>query len=159
MARPTVQQFIETWEKSDCVAEVADKTKLRKSTVQAKATQLRKLGIPLKKFKGTRHRINIEEALEVLAKIRGTSVAALKKEAAHSQRRNGGHGGRPPSGRFASLAEASREETRAGRNPRHRAAQPPPSLRRRWILRAGMASSVICQRPSLRLATKLNLPR
>ncbi len=86
MARPTVQQFIETWEKSDCVTQVAEKTKLRKSTVQAKATQLRKLGIPLKKFKGTRHRINIEEALEVLAKIRGTSVAALKKEAAHSHR-------------------------------------------------------------------------
>jgi hypothetical protein len=86
MARPTVQQFIETWEKSACVTEVADRTKLRKSTVQAKATQLRKLGIPLKKFKGTRHRINIEEALEVLAKIRGTSVAALKKEAAQAHR-------------------------------------------------------------------------
>jgi len=82
MARPTVQQFIETWEKSNGVAEVAGKTGFTKSTVQAKATQLRKLGIPLKKFKGTRHRINIEEALEVLAKIRGTSVAALKKEAA-----------------------------------------------------------------------------
>lgn len=84
MARPTVQQFIETWEKSESVATVADKTKLRKSTVQAKATQLRKLGIPLKKFKGSRHRINVEEALEVLAKIRGTSVATLKKESAHS---------------------------------------------------------------------------
>lgn len=82
MSRPTVQQFIETWEKSACVSEVADKTKLRKSTVQAKATQLRKLGIPLKKFKGSRHRIDIEAALEVLAKIRGTSVTALKKEAA-----------------------------------------------------------------------------
>ncbi len=86
MARPTVQQFIETWEKSESVTQVSEKTKLRKSTVQAKATQLRKLGIPLKKFKGARHRINIEEALEVLAKIRGTSVAALKKEAAHSRR-------------------------------------------------------------------------
>jgi hypothetical protein len=82
MPRPTVQQFIETWEKSDCVSEVADKTKLRKSTVQAKATQLRKLGIPLKKFKGSRHRIDIEAALEILAKLRSTSVAALKKEAA-----------------------------------------------------------------------------
>jgi hypothetical protein len=85
MARPTVQQFIETWEKSDCVSEVAEKTKLRKSTVQAKATQLRKLGIPLKKFKGSRHRIDIEGALEVLAKIRGTSVLALKKEAVQSR--------------------------------------------------------------------------
>ena len=87
MPRPTVQQFIESWEKSACVAEVADRTKLRKSTVQAKATQLRKLGIPLKKFKGSRHRINVEEALEVLAKIRGTSVAALKKESSDNQRR------------------------------------------------------------------------
>ncbi|MGA2033182.1 MAG: hypothetical protein ABSG68_13065 [Thermoguttaceae bacterium] len=86
MARPTVQQFIETWEKSDCVTTVAEKTNLRKSTVQAKATQLRKLGIPLKKFKGSRHRINVEEALEVLAKIRGTTVAALKKDAAQSDR-------------------------------------------------------------------------
>ena len=57
MVRPTVQQFIETWEKSHSVSDVAEKTKLRKSTVQAKATQLRKLGIPLKKFKGPRNRI------------------------------------------------------------------------------------------------------
>jgi hypothetical protein len=85
MARPTVQQFIETWEKSNGVSEVATKTSLTKSTVQAKATQLRKLGIPLKKFKGTRHRINVEEALEVLAKIRGVSIAALKKEAAQAK--------------------------------------------------------------------------
>ena len=87
MSRPTVQQFIECWEKSACVVEVAEKIKLRKSTVQAKATQLRKLGIPLKKFKGSRHRINVEEALEVLAKVRGTSVAVLKKEASESQRK------------------------------------------------------------------------
>ena len=88
MARPTVQQFIETWEKSHSVSEVAASTKLTKSTVQAKATQLRKLGIPLKKFKGARHRINIEEALEVLAKVRGTTVAALKKEAVQMQQAN-----------------------------------------------------------------------
>jgi biotin operon repressor len=87
MARPTVQQFIETWEKSTCVSEVAEKTKLSKSTVQAKATQLRKLGIPLKKFKGPRHPINVDEALEGLAKIRGTTVAVLKKEAAHAAHR------------------------------------------------------------------------
>jgi hypothetical protein len=92
MARPTVQQFIETWEKSHGVSEVAEKTKLRKSTVQAKATQLRKLGIPLKKFKGPRHRIDVEEALGVLAKIRGTSVAALKKEAAEALRARGTRG-------------------------------------------------------------------
>ena len=85
MSRPTVQQFIETWEKSHSVSEVATSTKLTKSTVQAKATQLRKLGIPLKKFKGARHRINVEEALEVLAKVRGTTIAALKKEAAQSR--------------------------------------------------------------------------
>ena len=90
MSRPTVQQFIETWEKSSSVTEVAEKTKLTKPTVQAKATQLRKLGIPLKKFKGARNRINIEEALGVLAKVRGTTVAALKKEAAqmHQARAN-----------------------------------------------------------------------
>jgi hypothetical protein len=81
MARPTVQQFIEVWEKSNSVSAVAEKTKLTKSTVQAKATQLRKIGIPLKKFKGVRHHINVEEALEFLAKIRGTSVNMLKKEA------------------------------------------------------------------------------
>jgi hypothetical protein len=85
MSHPTVQQFIETWEKSHSVSEVATSTKLTKSTVQAKATQLRKLGIPLKKFKGARHRINVEEALAVLAKVRGTTVAALKKEATQMQ--------------------------------------------------------------------------
>jgi hypothetical protein len=92
MARPTVQQFIEAWEKSASVSEVVERTKLRKPTVQAKATQLRKLGIPLKKFKGQRNRINVEDALEVLAKIRGTSVAAVKKEATemHGRRRKRG---------------------------------------------------------------------
>ena len=117
MARPTVQQFIETWEKSACVAEVAEKTKLRKSTVQAKATQLRKLGIPLKKFKGTRHRINIEEALEVLAKIRGTSVATLKKEAAQSNGRGGGGGKSAISGDVAAVAEA--RQILDGSGPQH----------------------------------------
>ena len=87
MARPTVQQFIATWEKSASVSEVAGKTSLTKLTVQAKATQLRRLGIPLKKFKGSRHPINIAEALETLAKIRGTSVATLKKEAEASAKR------------------------------------------------------------------------
>ena len=92
MARPTVQQFIETWEKSHSVSEVVDKMGLRKSTVQAKATQLRKLGIPLKKFKGSRHRIDVEEALKVLAKIRGTTVAALKKEAGEMRQARRTHG-------------------------------------------------------------------
>ncbi len=87
MARPTVQQFIETWEKSGSVSEVAGKTKLTKATVQGKATQLRKLGIPLKKFKGTRHHIDVEEALVFLAKIRGSSVSALKKEAEASAKK------------------------------------------------------------------------
>ena len=85
MSRPTVKQFIENWENSQSVSDVAEKTKLRKSTVQAKATQLRKLGIPLKKFKGPRNRIDVVEALEILSKIRGTSVAALKKEAAAAE--------------------------------------------------------------------------
>ena len=94
MARPTVQQFIATWEKSAGVTEVAGKTGLTKSTVQAKATQLRRLGIPLKKFKGSRHPINIPEALETLAKIRGTSVAALKKEAEAAAKRRSERGSR-----------------------------------------------------------------
>jgi hypothetical protein len=81
MPHPSVEQFIETWEKSASVTEVAQKTKLTKPTVQAKATQLRKLGIPLKKFKGARHRIDVDAALKQLAKIRGTSVASLTKEA------------------------------------------------------------------------------
>jgi hypothetical protein len=86
MSRPTVQQFIEVWEKAGCVAEVAEKTKLCKTTVQAKATQLRRLGIPLKKFKRARHRIDVAAALEVLAKVRGTSVTAIQKEAREMQR-------------------------------------------------------------------------
>ena len=61
--------------------------KLTKATVQGKATQLRKLGIPLKKFKGVRHHINVDEALVFLAKIRGSSVATLKKEAEASAKK------------------------------------------------------------------------
>ena len=87
MAHLSVHEFIETWEKSGSVTEVAQKTGLTKPTVQAKATQLRKLGIPLKKFKGTRNRIDVEAALKQLAKIRGTSVAALTKESKESQKK------------------------------------------------------------------------
>ena len=94
MARPTVQQFITTWEKSGSVSEVAGKTGLTKSTVQAKATQLRRLGIPLKKFKGSRHPINVEEALQTLAKIRGTSIATVKKEAEAAAKRRSERSGR-----------------------------------------------------------------
>jgi biotin operon repressor len=87
MAHLSVQEFIETWEKSVSVTEVAQKTGLTKPTVQAKATQLRKLGIPLKKFKGTRNRIDVEAALKQLAKIRGTSVAALTKESKEAEKK------------------------------------------------------------------------
>ncbi len=92
MAHITVQQFIEAWEKSVSVTEVAQKTRLTKPTVQAKATQLRKLGIPLKKFKGARHRIDVEQALACLAKIRGTTVVALKREAAAAARKRSRRG-------------------------------------------------------------------
>ena len=81
MARPTVQQFIETWEKSHCVSEVVDKMGLRKSTVQAKATQLRKLGIPLKKFKGSRHRIDSRRGLEGPGENPRNHSGAAEKEA------------------------------------------------------------------------------
>jgi hypothetical protein len=83
----SVEQFIETWEKSASVTEVAQKTGLTKPTVQAKATQLRKLGIPLKKFKGARHRIDVDAALKTLAKIRGTTVALLSKEAGEAAKK------------------------------------------------------------------------
>jgi hypothetical protein len=87
MAHLSVHEFIETWEKSVSVTEVAQKTGLTKPTVQAKATQLRKLGIPLKKFKGVRNRIDVEAALKQLAKIRGTSVATLTKESKELQKK------------------------------------------------------------------------
>jgi hypothetical protein len=87
MAHLSVQEFIETWEKSLSVTEVAQKTSLTKPTVQAKATQLRKLGIPLKKFKGARHRIDVDAALKQLAKIRGTSVASLVKESKEAEKK------------------------------------------------------------------------
>ena len=48
--RVTPREFIEVWQSSTSVAEVAKKIVSRKKTVRVRAHRYRKLGIPLKKF-------------------------------------------------------------------------------------------------------------
>ncbi len=147
MAHLSVQQFIEAWEKSISVTEVAQKTRLTKPTVQAKATQLRKLGIPLKKFRGARHRINVEEALAFLAKIRGTFRRRAQEGRGHRRKETVPAAKKigPSSGRGRGVLARRRPAEKGGQAPwRQRSFALRTNLRRRSrspIFRLALRSS------------------
>jgi biotin operon repressor len=79
--------FLEAWEGSDSTAEVAEKLGVTKTTVQGKASRLRKAGVPLKRFaRGFGGAvIDLDTLQKALAKMRGTSVANIKKTAKEEQ--------------------------------------------------------------------------
>ena len=82
MAKGTAQvsmvDFLKAHETSNCNAEVAEKTGLTIGSVQARASNYRKRGWPLKHFKrGGGTRINDADALALLAELRGVDVADL----------------------------------------------------------------------------------
>lgn len=92
-ARVSLEQFVKAWESSDSVAQVAAKTKLKATSVQARASKYRGLGIPLKEMpRGGGAKLNVNEAQELLAKLRGVSVdvvatAAKEAEAKRAERK------------------------------------------------------------------------
>lgn len=81
---PRVQlaEFLTAWEGSNSVAEVAEKTGLKETSVQARASKYRGQGIPLKEMpRGGGAKLNIAEAQALLAKLRGVSTEDVAKAA------------------------------------------------------------------------------
>jgi hypothetical protein len=84
--------FITAWEGSKSVAEVAEKTELKITSVQARASKYRspelneageviRLAIPLKNMpKGGGAKLDTDEAMKLIAQIRGVEVAELATE-------------------------------------------------------------------------------
>lgn len=72
-------KFIQTWETSDSAKEVADKLGIKASSALARASKYRTdEGIPLKNMtRGGGAKLVLEDALAVLAEIRGESVESL----------------------------------------------------------------------------------
>jgi hypothetical protein len=74
------KSFIAAWEASENKAEVATKTGLSETTVGVRGGRLRRLGVPLKQFpRKTQPALTADAGLEILAEIRGVSVAQLKR--------------------------------------------------------------------------------
>ncbi len=80
--RVPLTTFIQAWESSDSVAQVAEKTGLKQNSVQARASKYRSQGIPLKEMpRGGGAKLDIAEAQALLAKLRGVAVETVKEAA------------------------------------------------------------------------------
>lgn len=68
----TRNEFIRAWESSENIQEVSDKTGLKKTSCQTRASKYRADGIPLKHFaRAGRTKESIDSAIKLLAEIRG----------------------------------------------------------------------------------------
>ncbi len=79
------QTFIDVWESCDSVDDVAATLNAKLTCVNSRASQMRKMGIPLKKFprkslKGTTRGPSLQDSLALLAKIRNVSIEDITKE-------------------------------------------------------------------------------
>lgn len=84
--RVSMQEFVTAWEGSKSVAEVAEKTKLKETSVQARASKYRSQGIPLKEMpRGGGAKLDIAQAQALLAKLRGTEVETVTAQAAAAE--------------------------------------------------------------------------
>lgn len=74
--------FAKTWELSTNVKEVAEKLNMKLGSVQAKASKMRKDGIPLKSMQrgGGRKKTDKSAILAVLAEIRNVTVEELMRD-------------------------------------------------------------------------------
>jgi hypothetical protein len=68
----TPEQFVETWEASDSLQEVADRLKMPKAIAAARAAQVRSAGVRLKKMvrKDRSRGLNVAGLNEIVAKVR-----------------------------------------------------------------------------------------
>lgn len=77
--RVSLEVFLQAWEGSTTVKEVANKTGLKETSIQARASKYRNdYGIPLKNFtRGGGAKIDKQAALAFLANLRGVEVSEL----------------------------------------------------------------------------------
>lgn len=81
--------FVRAWETSKSIQEVKDKTGLEIASIEQRATKYRtgdaesgRLPIPLKNFpRGGGSRLDVNEAYELLAELRGVDIAVIIAEA------------------------------------------------------------------------------
>lgn len=80
--RVQMQEFMTAWESSESVAGVAEKTGLKETSVQARASKYRSLGIPLKEMtRGGGPKLDVAQAQALLAKLRGVDVEVVTEAA------------------------------------------------------------------------------
>jgi hypothetical protein len=82
-AKVSLQDFVQAWETSNSLQEVADKTGMNAASISARAAKCRKdYNLPLKQMHTNRvGRINTKEARAFLAELRGVSVEVIEQEA------------------------------------------------------------------------------
>jgi len=76
------EKFVEVWEKSETLLEVAEKLGIGKTQASVRAGRYRREGIPLKYY-GRRTKL---DKLAVLAKVRGVNKEALTEDLESSLR-------------------------------------------------------------------------
>ena len=81
-ASVTWEQFVEAWESAARPADVGKTLGMTMNSVNAKASMLRRAGLPLKKFKRVGVAPNIEELMKILAKSQRKSLPELQKASA-----------------------------------------------------------------------------
>ena len=83
-AKVLILDFVQAWEESQSVKEVADKTGLKITSIMAKASKYRgaPFNIPLKAMarKGAA-KVDVTAARELIAQLRGVTVEAVTAEA------------------------------------------------------------------------------
>jgi len=73
--------FLAAIESASNVAEVAEKTGLKQTSILARMSKYRSMGIPVKNFpRGGGARVDVDAALEQLAALRGVNVAEVRKD-------------------------------------------------------------------------------
>jgi hypothetical protein len=82
MAKERIEMadFIKAVQTSDTLKEVAQKTGLKEGSIQARASNYRKAGIPLKRFpRGGGVSLDVTLAHTILAELEGCSVNDIQK--------------------------------------------------------------------------------
>lgn len=78
----THREFLEAWEAADSLDEFCQKTGKSPASAQAKASEYRGLGVPIKKFgRAGVPQATAEELQKILAEVRHVTVGSIVKEA------------------------------------------------------------------------------
>ena len=68
MNQAQAAKFVQVWQSSNSVREVAEQMQMSESTASNWATKLRKQGVPLRKYKATGEKLDIEALKAIVEK-------------------------------------------------------------------------------------------